>query len=268
MNLRYLSFPKSPCALDKPERRAEPGYGSISSERMTNQVAMLSLSQYFPLADTGGIAFGFFYDHFSFSGTTGAAILAPSFGAPDYLPESFVVNVNSVSGTGYHAGLSGAYVSQLKHGARFQVGLSVERLDVGEYRVAFSTVDLASNFDGAVDYAGVYNILAPFASYEGKRKNVLTHWIAGPHAIVAWPLPRTGFKGRFTGPGFDIQSDTDANGIGKHIPDPYVGLGYFLEHRRSGVRVDIGASLYHYVVEPLLHTGIDPIVSVNVSVAF
>jgi hypothetical protein len=210
--------------------------------------------------------FSLFYDHLSFSGTRGAAVLEPSFGKPASLPESFDVYVNSVSGNGFHAGLSGAYVSQLKNGARVQLGLAIERLDVGEYRVAFSTVDLASNFDGAVDYAGVYNVFTPFASYEGKRKSILTNWIAGPYVIVAWAMPRTGFKGRLTGPGFDIQSDTDAIGNGKHIPDPDIGLGYVLEHQRSGVRLDLGASLHSYLIEPLIHTGIDPVLFVNISI--
>ena len=74
---------------------------------------------------------------------------------------------------------------------------------------------------------------------------------------MAWPLPRRGFHGRVSGPGFDIENDTDAVGYGKHIPDPFAGIGFTIESREHGWRLDIGASLWHYLAEGHIHKGIE-----------
>jgi hypothetical protein len=194
--------------------------------------------------------------------------MAPSFGRAAQLPQQFDVQVDSVSGSGNHFGLSLAYAQGLSGGARVQAGLALERLDVREYRVAFRTLDLAQNFDGAVDYSGIYNIVTPFAIYESLRRPLTAGWSGGWSATIAWPLPRRGFIGRLTGLGIDFQGSTASAGNGKHIPDPFLGLGYTFEHKATGLQVDLGATLFSYVVEPLGHRKIDQSLFINLSLPF
>ena len=265
MDLRYESHPKTPIDLTKREMRVDAGYGNVGGNKMVNELAMIGFSEYFPLENQHGLMLDIFYDQFGFSGSRGAAYLTPSFGKPDYLPNQFDVNVNNVSGDGFHAGISATYVIGFDSGARLQTGLLIEKLDIGKYQVQFSTTNLVADFDGFVDYAASYSSYTPFVVYEGKHRTHWSNWTSGPSAVFALPLPRKGFAGRFSGADFDYQNDTSALGNGKHIPDGYFGVGYFLESNKTGLRIDIGASLFSYLSEPKGHRGVTAPLLLNVS---
>lgn len=261
MDFRYGAQPKSPAKLDRSEWRIDVGYGQTNAQNLSTRLPMLGVSRYLARGDgTGSLTgwlFSAFYDRASFTGASGPALMEPSFGLPSGLPESFPVTVSRVRGSGDHYGFGLSFVRALQSGARVQAGLIVERFRIGRYRIDFRTEGLASNFDGFVDYAGTYTAFTPIVTWEGARSAIGDAWTAGPWATFAWPLPRTGFKGRLVGPGFDIQGDTGAIGNGRHIPDPYLGLGVFVEQAQSGLRIELGASVFSYLSEPLIHKATD-----------
>jgi hypothetical protein len=265
MDLRYLSFPKTPVDSDRSRIEIQAGYGEVSGGRLTSGFPMLSVNYFTPRPGSTGLLFSFFYDRFQYSGSRGLAELHPSFGTPDDLPHTFQVDVSKVSGSGFHAGLSGAYVRQLSSGSKLQFGFAYEQLNIGRFRVRFRSVGLSNNFDGSVDYASRYNIYTPFIIYERGWNTLIKGWQGQLSTVIALPLPRVGFRGRFQGPGFDFDSDTDAQGKGRVIPDAYLGVGYAIEHRASRVRVDFGATLFSYLTEPLIHRGAN--VPIFISVA-
>ena len=69
---------------------------------------------------------------------------------------------------------------------------------------------------------------------------------------------------RLTGPGFDLQGDTDAAGHGKHFGDPSLALGIDATYEPWGLSVDLGSTLSQATLERLVHAGIDA----NWSLAF
>lgn len=267
MDLRYLALPTTPMNIGASARHVQLGYARVAGGTTRADLAMVGLSTYRPLSAGTGVTFGAFYDRLSFSGRPGPDVLEPSFGAPPGLPERVAVDVTGVDGSGYHAGLFAAWARRFDGGTRAQFGLALERLSVARYSIGFDTTDLRANFHGSVDYAGTYDIVTPFAGYEWRRRP-FGRWTGMAHAIASVPLPRVGFRGRLTGPGFDIDGDTDAAGNGVHIPDAYLGLGYVLEHASSGFRIDLGATLYSYLLEPVGHSQIDSPIYLTVSRSF
>lgn len=143
---------------------------------------------------------------------------------------------------------------------RLQLGLGLQQLNISCFDVEFRTQGLSSDFDGKFDYAGVYNAVTPFFSYEWAPGSGPFDWIGQTRLIGAIPLPRTGFKERFIGAGVDTSS-----AAGRHIPDAFLGFGYSLEHPVSNWRIDVGAMLYSLVVEPLGHSDIETALSISLS---
>ncbi|MEZ5649817.1 MAG: hypothetical protein R3E87_04630 [Burkholderiaceae bacterium] len=268
MDMRYGVFAHAPQDLLEPQWRVQFGLGRVSGANLRNTVPMLGLSRYIPASPRGGWLFAGFFDRYRFSGDAGPASMAPSFGNAPSLPGAFDVQIRAVDGSADHVGLSLARVHRLDSGGTLQFGLAVERLDVARFRAAFRTTGLAQDFDGAVDYAGVYDIFTPFVSAESSPRSLSQDWQGHWLVRLAWPLPRVGFKGRLTGPGFDVSGDTTDVGGGKHIPDPFVGLGYTLEHRPSGLQIDIGATLYGLVLEPRVHREIGRALMLSFSLPF
>ncbi|MEZ5658370.1 MAG: hypothetical protein R3E83_07495 [Burkholderiaceae bacterium] len=253
MDMRYAAFPASPHDLARPQWQWQLGLGRVTGGSLANTVPMLGLSRYVPVSASAGWLVGGFLDGYWFSGRAGPASMALSFARVPSLPAQFDVNIRDVSGSATHAGLFVSRVRALDSGARLQAGLAVERLDVAGLRVSFRTLGLAQNFDATVDYAGVYNMITPFVSYESAPRVLGRDWQTNWSARVAWPLPGRGFKGRLIGPGLDVSGDSASAGNGKHMPDMYLGLGYVFEHRPSGLRMDLGATLFSLATEPLVH---------------
>ncbi len=266
MDFRYSSLPRAPDDMSRSERRFSLGYGEVAGEQMRNRLPMFTVSQYRPVSDRAGWLFSLFYDRFDFSGSKGESVFNPTFGRPAGVPESFPVTVDDVSGSGYHAGGSVAYAFATRHSGTVALGLALSRLQVDRYRVDFTNRDAGNGFAGFVDYAGRYDAFAPYISWQGLGREIGSNWSGSPSVIFALPLPRTGFKGRLFGPNFDIQGDTDTAGNGAHIPDAYFGIGYAIEHRPSGVRIDLGATLFSWLVEPLVHRNIDTVLFLNLSI--
>ena len=260
MDARYLAFPQIPASTTASETRLQPGYSYLSAGVMDVSVPMISAQHYQPLHGGWGLLFSGFYSRLSFSGSGGSATEEVTFVKSPRFDGVFDVDVNSVSGSGNHYGASAAITHASSGGRSWQAGVAVERLDVSEFAVDFDS----AGFSGRLDYAGQYNMITPYGSLQWLRSGNGGFYHTA-RVIAAWPLPREGFKGRISGDNLDLSGDTSSAGFGSHIPDPYLGFGYTLEHKNSGWRVDLGATLNFLALESVVHKGIDLPVYLNVS---
>ncbi len=266
MDARYQAFPQSPEDLSQAETRLQLGYAECGGSRMQNAVPMFSLQYYYPLKGRWSLLLGTFWDKYQISGNRGSAFAEPIYGDVPQLPKSFNVNMTAVTGDGSHYGVSFAVNYHYRDNLNLQLGLALERLDVDRFRVEFDTVDLENNFSGTLDYQAAYNIVTPYTALEWQPGFIIRHNIASRFRVLfALPLPRVGFIGRVSGPDFDVEGDAKAAGYGAHIPDPYLAIGYTLEHKSSGWRVDIAAPLYTRLYEPVAHREIDNPLTVSFS---
>lgn len=272
MDTRALAFPTTPVDIQSSEARVQLGYGSFDAGRLNNTVPMLGAQFFTPFNDTWGLIAGAFYDRYQFSGSRGNAkgeVLTVN--APE-VPEKFDVDITDVSGSGRYSGVSMALTfspedpNGVSEGLwRWQAGLAYADIDVNKFAVDFNTTSLANNFSGRFDYAGHYRINTVFFGVEMTPQQLGAKFSYSPHVIVVRNSPRVGFQGRFSGPGFDYSGNTQSNHGGKHIPDNYMGVGVNIEHSPSGLRMDLGATLYTYLVEPAGHNGISTPIFLSVS---
>jgi hypothetical protein len=85
--------------------------------------------------------------------------------------------------------------------------------------------------------------------------------------LAAWPLPPRGLRSHNRA-GFEINGSTDTVGNGKHVGEPFLGLGLVLTYRPLGLSVDLGSSLSQAFVERLTHKGIDQNLVVSIEYQF
>ncbi|NQD37772.1 hypothetical protein HPT27_12110 [Permianibacter sp. IMCC34836] len=268
MDTRYLALPQRPFLGQAPETRLQLGYAHLQADTLANSVPMLAIQRFQPLSDDTALLFSGFYDQYNFSGNTVRGELDPYYVESGPFPERFMVDITDVSGDGAHYGVSVAYSKRLYSYFHGQVGVTLERMKIRSFEVAFTTVDLPTNFSGNVDYAATYDVVAPFLSFDWEPREVLDGWLHSGRIILVWPQPHKGFVGRISGPDFDLAGDTDQAGNGKHIPDAFLGFSYSVEHQASGWRFDIGALLHTYLLEPTAHKDVGSPIFITVTVPF
>jgi hypothetical protein len=256
MDTRTQSYPATPIDDTASETRFQLGYGSFDAGKLNNEVLMFAGQYFFPLDDTWGLIAGGFYDHFQFSGQNGSAVGGVLVVDAPNVPGEFDADITDVSGSGKYAGASLALTYDAGGLWRWQLGFALAALDVDKFKIDFNTKNLDNNFSGSFDYAGRYSVKTLFLGLEMTPRNFLDGFVYSPHFIIVSNMPRVGFKGRFTGPDFDYSGNTASAGNGKHIPDNYLGMGVNIEHVSSGLRMDLGATLFTYMAEPAAHKGI------------
>ncbi len=267
MDFRYLSLTASPVDEHRVESRVQIGLANVSGEGIDNRTSMLSLQYFLPLQAQRGLGLSLFYDDYRFSSGKGRVVVAPSF-TRQFSPSSVNAEVTGGQGRGYHAGVGISYIYLQQDKSNHQLGVLLESLKIHEFRINFNTVDLTSDYAAMFDYAASYAMITPYYSYQKKPDELAAGWIGRLSAVLALPLPRVGFEGRIQGPGFDYSGDTDAALGRKNIPDMYAGLGYSLEHKVSGIRLELGGLLYSALIEPLLHEDTGTPIYISASFAF
>jgi len=265
MDARYQTFPQAPADLSRSETRLQLGYAHVDAGRLQNDVPLLGLQYFYPWQEKWSLLGGVFWDEYQIGGSHGRDEAAPLYGVTPGLPSSFAVDITDISGSASHYGISLAANYRYDQRWNLQAGVALERLDVHRFRVSFTTVDLQNNFAGQLNYDGAYNMLTPFCAAEWKPNFASKYFTSTLRTLFAFPLPRVGFKGGISGPDFNVSGDTDAAGHGSHIPDPFLGVGFTLEHKASGVRVDLGAPIYSRIYQPVVHKGIKNPLTLGVS---
>ena len=200
----------------------------------------------------------------SFSGGSGRDLFNPLFrnDIPLDLPE--FATFSNPHGDLRHFGLGGGAV--WRPGGRattWTFGALWERLDLSGYTLDYSIeTGVSAGASGVLDHSATYDFVTPYVGWRHERP-LGTRWTVAPRLIGALPLPRRGFVGRITGPGFDLSGDTGSAGRGLHMGDGYVGAGLVFEHARSGFGIDLGATLYHFGAERVIHKGINQPIVLN-----
>ena len=135
-------------------------------------------------------------------------------------------------------------------------GLLWQRVRLQDYRFDYRIASGSqSGTVGQIDFDAHYDHFAPFVGMEMPRTH--GNWIFTPHALVVYPVPRRGFQGHITGPGFDLSGDTADVGNGKHFGDPSVTLGLTLTYTPAQLSIDAGTLLSQALLEGWIHRGIE-----------
>ncbi len=269
MNLRYLTLPLAAPSLagstqgewqiEAQAAGAKNGGGFVDLSGV-----LFGLGATRALNDRWGLQAVGFYDAMSFSGSSGRELFHPLFrrDIPLDLPE--FATFSNPQGDLAHLGFGGGVVWQPKgRASTWTFGALWERLDLSNYTLDYRIeTGQSAGVSGLLDHSAKYDFVTPYIGYRQERA-LGASWTIAPRVIGALPLPRQGFVGRITGPGFDLSGDTGSVGRGLHLGDGYVGAGVIFEHTRSGFGVDLGATLYHYGAEQVIHKGIDQPIVIN-----
>lgn len=255
MDARYLALPQVPEDLKASEWRLRFGGLSYQSGGFATSAVLLDVQRSRPLGEKRALLFGAFADFMKYSGDSGPALADPTFTREFDAISPFVVDVSKVSGSGMHFGVSAAMAGQISPRWGWQSGVVLEEVKVDSLETEFMTLDLLFNFSGTFDYAGSYDAVTAFGevhrSIPGRRYSM------NARLIAAIPFPSVGFKGRISGPGFETSGNSGSAGKGKHVPDPFLGLGFSVESRKTGFRIDLGATVYIFAAEGKIHRGVD-----------
>src|ERR1044071_5708059 len=82
---------------------------------------------------------------------------------------------------------------------------------------------------GVLDHSASYAYLTPFLGVKNTyRWNSKVSW--SPHFRSALPLPKRGWVGRLTGPGFDVSGNTKDSRGAAAMGDGYAGFGLEIQH--------------------------------------
>jgi hypothetical protein len=147
---------------------------------------------------------------------------------------------------------------------RWVAGVQWERIALRDYSLNYELLSgPQSGLRGSIDFDTDYDHLAPFVGLELPRD--LGRWTFAFHALIAYPLPRRGIVGHINGPSFDLAGDTADAGNGKHFGDPSLTIGWDVTYRPAGLTFDVGTMLSQWLLEPLIHPGIDKNLILSVS---
>lgn len=231
-------------------RLTGPGVGAGMRRQLNRTWAVLGLG---------------FFDHLSFSGDTEQRPVAPIFSTsfPVSLPADATLTNQRGDVRLWGIGLGMHYQPE---GRPYSIAFGVlrERVKPDGYRVDYRLTSGASaGTAGTLDYSTEYPYWVPFATFEWR----ITHgeWQFSPRFSAAVPIPTWGWRGRISGPGFDVAGDTEKIGRGRHMGDSFGGFGFGITYSPWNLTMDAGALLNQALLEPRIHEGVDRAWLLNLS---
>jgi hypothetical protein len=197
------------------------------------------------------------FDHLNVSGTPEQRPVAPIFSEsfPVSLPADATLDHQRGTVNHYGAGLALRYQPDAHH---YSATFGMIRSDVklNGYRVDYRiTSGPDAGTAGTLDYSANYSFWIPFAQLEWRFTR--DTWQFSPRASFGLPVPHRGWRGEMQGPGFAISGDTAAIGRGKHMGDPFAGLGLGVTYTPWHLTLDAGSILNQALLEPRIHQGVD-----------
>ena len=267
MNARYLAT--SATNTDSPDHTlaTQPGYASFNAQQFGVRVAMLDFN--WKLTDTNESQWSLFafYDLLDLTGRDAPALIQASFADVSPLPASFNANISNVRGRAEHFGIGLFYTWRRPASADWQAGMIIESLRVSEFSMRFDSTDTTPVISGKLDYAADYTAFTPIVAFNMQPDALFEGQYSGRGRLVgALPLPRVGFEGSLQSGSVQASGSTETAGNGTHIPDPFIGFSYVITHRTSGVSIDIGATVFTALFEPVIHKGISRPVYINIRI--
>lgn len=198
-----------------------------------------------------------FFDRLSFSGDTEQRPVAPIFSTsfPVSLPADATLRNQRGDVRQWGVGLGARYQPE---GRPYSItlGIARERVRLEGYRVDYRlTSGPSADTTGTLDYSAEYPYWLPFATFEWR----ITHadWQFSPRFSAGVPVPTWGWRGRISGPGFDVAGDTEKIGRGRHMGDSFGGFGFGITYSPWKLTVDAGALLNQMLLEQRIHEGVD-----------
>lgn len=198
-----------------------------------------------------------FFERLHFSGSTEARPVAPLFSNSFPLSLPADATLGNQRGAVEQTGV-GLALSFRPESRPWSVtfGAVRQRDSLQEFRVDYRlTSGPDAGASGTLDYSASYSYWIPFGTFEWRIAR--NPWLFSSRITGGMPLPKRGWRGRMDGPGFDISGDTDEAGYGKHMGDPFVGLGFGVTWLPMHLTLDAGALLTQLVVEPRIHQGVE-----------
>jgi hypothetical protein len=198
-----------------------------------------------------------FYSDMTVSGGSGLAPLSASaLSVPLDLPA--LAEFTNPRGMLRDFAVGGAFVRGRPSGGalfgQFVAGAMLERVDMRGFALDYRIVEGPNAGDaGVVDFSSRATFLTPFVSWQQMRR-LGARWRWSPRALLAWPVPPGDFDMRMTGPGFDVS--TAQSGAQARIGDPFAMGGLALVHARSGLEIDLGATVLFPAFEKVSHPGV------------
>lgn len=276
MNNRYLSLPFAMPGIEKGRWvfKIQPSYSATKVDFMNLKGPMLAASAghvFHPKWTVRAIGF---YDRLKFSGGPGSNLMNPLFSRSIPLDFPEYAEFSNFRGDYVQWGLGPVldweFSSKLSK-RRFWVlsaGALWNRLDLKNYQVDYRMTSGAdAGKSGVLDHSARYDYVTPFFSVQYTR-GIGPHFSISPRFIAGAPLPKRGWIGQITGPGFDVSGDTKEASNGSPMGDGYAGFGLDIRHEPSGLSVDIGTSIYQALFERKVHEGIEQVILVNISWSF
>lgn len=275
MDNRLATLPLwSSAEFSKPEWRftAQLGYDWIESGSVSIAGERIAFAVERAFGSSWAVRGIVFSDSMGFSGTAGEALLSPS-----YLSTSIPLAVpatarfGNLSGEMTHRGISISASRSVDRGwlqsSAWTIGLAFEQLRNNDYRAAFTVLDGATaGATGTVDYSAEYSFVTPFVGMQWRLQH--GDWIITPHWEYFLPIPRRGFVGAISGPGFSSSGNSGTAGYGKYVSDQLLTAGCAITHGRSGLTFDLGTTLVQYLLEPFTHNGVDKNFVLSIGVEF
>ena len=264
MNARYLALPVIANEIEDGVWRLHTGFNHVAASVAATDTLLLGADYTF-LAGGRHYLLTLFADLSRYSGGGGRTQFDPLFisQAPYALPAD--IQVKQTSGQAQHLGVGVGRIDVLSPKTAWQYGVLFEYYRVAKMQTDFDALTPAGAVPSSVDYAHDYIALTPYASLRRKLYASASGYRLSGRIVGAWPLPRQGFYGRFESGGFSASGNTGDNGYGKHIPDPYLGLDLLLSDPGDNWRISLGASVYYWLTEGLIHEGISSPVFFNIS---
>jgi hypothetical protein len=260
---RYTSLPWLSERLEagRWQETFQVGYARAGAEFLRIGGPMAAFTAGRGLSDRWGLAVLGFYDSMKVSGESGRQVLRPFFfpNVPLDTPEQ--AQFSNPRGDYRHWGLGGELLRELSPvGAErrwtLALGLLYNRLEITGYQVDYRILGGASaGATGVLDHSSKADYALPFAGLQYTRP-LGSRWSLAPRITAGAPLPPGDFGARLTGPGFDLSTERGQGTPGK-IGDAFLGVSAGLIHRRSGLELDLGSTLFFPVLEAGSHPGVD-----------
>lgn len=262
---RYLTLPWLADRLEPGRWQTTVQLGGAHSEDsfLKIQGPMLAFAAGTGLGERWGIEGTAFYDTMSISGGSGSEVLHPTFlrNVPLDLPQR--ADFSNPRGDYRHWGIGGAFVRELgplDAGPKrwtLKLGLLYDHLEIQGYRLDYKVPVGGDAFaTGILDHSSQANFVTPYLGVQ-RTLPLGASWSLAPRFVAGAPLPPGDFDGRLTGPGFDLSSTRAGEGKPGKIGDAFAGFSAGLLHRRSGLEIDLGGTLFYPVLEKLSHPGVD-----------
>ena len=235
------------------------GYTSAGSGTLEVRGPMLSLALRRELSSRWSLALLGFYDDFTLRSGREQRPLQTLFApqTPIERPVGAVFTGLDGSATDFGVGIAAALHSERgwlgEH--RWVAGVLWQRITLRNYRFDYQVIEGPfSGASGQLDFDASYHNIAPFAGLEVLRH--FGNWSIAPHVLYTFPIPRQGFAGHITGPGFELSGDSGSAGNGKHFGDTSLTFGLQLTYRPAHLTVDVGTLVSQALLVPFNKRGI------------